>query len=40
MSAWSDWQCGAITEEDYRFEMRREAMMDEEPEVSDENEGE
>lgn len=32
MSAWSDWQCDAITEEDYRFEMRREAMMDEEQE--------
>ena len=29
MSAWSDYKCGAITEEDYRFECMKEARADE-----------
>lgn len=24
MSAYSDWKCGALTDEEYRYEMRRE----------------
>ena len=29
MSAYSDWQCGAITESDYAFAMREEARKEE-----------
>lgn len=29
MSAWSDWQCGAITYEEYKFACMREAALDE-----------
>ena len=28
MSAWSDWQCGAITENEYRNACRREEILD------------
>lgn len=28
MSAWSDWKCGAISDEEYACECRREAAMD------------
>lgn len=38
MSAWSDWQCGAITEEEYRSYCRDEALRDEMPDDEDESE--
>lgn len=28
MSAWSDWKCGALSDEDYTAECNREAAMD------------
>lgn len=28
MSAYSDWKCGALSDDDYAFECNREAMMD------------
>lgn len=28
MSAYSDWKCGALTDEQYAFECRREDAMD------------
>ena len=36
MSAWSDYKCGAISREEYEFECRREAMLDEYEEDKDE----
>ena len=29
MSAWSDYKCGAITYDEYRFECMEEVMLDE-----------
>ena len=36
MSAWSDWQCGAITWDDYRFECEKEDRREREDEDDDE----
>lgn len=29
MSSWSEYKCGALTREEYEFECRQEARMDE-----------
>ena len=38
MSAWSDWQCGAITYDEYAFACRMEEIREKIAEENDEDE--